>query len=75
MRISKNLFFDPVLSGTLSIDQPERRNSGLNRSDVEFAIALFFREEAGAIRDNQPHVARAGHINPGKINLIQNAVA
>ena len=51
VRISENFFLDAILSTEFRIHQTESGDSGLDRGNLEFAMAFFFREKTFAVCD------------------------
>jgi hypothetical protein len=73
--IGKNFFFNPVFAAEFRVNQTKSGNPGLEGSNFKFAVPLLFGKETVAIGYEHTHVAGTSHIDAGKINFIEDAVA
>jgi hypothetical protein len=75
MGIGHNLLFDAVAAGTAGIDQLECRHTLGYPMNLRVGCTLFLGEEIRSVRDDQPHVADAGVVDPRVVNLIEYPMA
>jgi hypothetical protein len=75
VRIGHNLLFDAVTAITAGVDQLEGRHTIGQPFHFVAGIAFLLGEKLRAVRDDQPHVADAGLVNAGVINLVEDSVA
>ena len=75
MRIGHDLLFDAVAAITAGVDQLECRHTVGQPFHFVSGIAFLLGEKLRSVRDDQPHVADAGLVNAGVIDLIEDSVA
>ena len=73
--IAENFFANPVTAVKARIGELEDGNTRFERDVLKGAVALFFREVAAPIRDDQSQIASAGLIDARKVDLVQDSVA
>ena len=74
-RVGDHHLLDPVAALAAGVDEPVGRHALLELLDDAGRVALLLGEEVGAVGDDQPEVARAGHVDARVVDLVQDAVA
>src|SRR6185437_8682095 len=75
VRVRENLLLDAVTAAEFGVGQVKSGDARFDSGDLKLAVTFLLRKETHPIGDQQAEIARAGHINAGKINLIKNSVA
>ena len=58
----------------LGVGQFKGGDAGLKGTVLKCAVALLFGKEIAAVGDDESHVARAGLVDAGEVDFVQNAV-
>ena len=74
MRIAENFLANPVTAVKARIGELEDRDARFEGDILKGAVALFFREVAAPIRDDQSQIASAGLIDAREVDLVQDSV-
>ena len=74
VRISENFFVNAIAAADFRVRQFKGRDTWLDGTVLERAVALFFGEERSAVGDYESEIAGAGLIHAGKVHFIENPV-
>src|SRR5262249_23687405 len=74
-RIGKHELFDDIAAVARHVAQREGGHAIIHRPDRTRGVTLLFREIAAAVGDDEAEIARAGIVDTGIVDLVENAVA
>src|SRR5207248_1557134 len=75
IRIADDLLDNSVAPVVAGVDDPEGGDSVVEKLDLVIGVALLFGKEALAVGDDQTEITRAGTVDPGIVNLVEDAVS
>jgi len=74
MRVADNVLDQLVAAFLVAIGVADAEGLGMDVLEAGNQVALFFVDEAGAIGDQQLHVASLGMVDGGVVDLVEDAV-
>ena len=75
MRVSQNVFDQPVASVAFRVCQFVKQSPALGHLDFVMKVTFFFVAKGFAIRDKKLEVSGVGCVYGGTVNLVDDAVA